>query len=64
MKCRIKVKDKEDCYYSCLLANDTFHFTYRDGARIFDSVEQAKKSIAYKKLKDKIKIEKIYKGGK
>ena len=64
MKCRLKVKDKKDTYYACLLANNNFHFTYRDGARVFDTVDQAKKSTAYKKLKDKIEIEKIYKGGK
>lgn len=58
MKCRLKVKDKEDTYYNSYIGNGVFHFTYRDQARVFETVPEARKVISKHKLKN-VEIEKI-----
>ena len=65
MKCRIKNIAIDDCYYHSYVGDGTWHFTYKDNAKIFDSVEEARKIIKKYRFNERIIIiEKIYKGGK
>lgn len=58
MKYRLKVKDKPDTYYNSYIGNGIFHFTYRDQARIFENLKEARKTISYYNLKN-VELEKV-----
>ncbi|MBQ1551699.1 MAG: hypothetical protein IIZ67_06315 [Bacilli bacterium] len=58
MRCRLKVINKEDTYYNSYLGEGLFHWTYKDQARIFETVVEARKIIRKHKLKN-VEIEKI-----
>lgn len=51
MKCRIK-RENNDTYFNKHISNGVNHWVYRDEAKIFDSVKEARTIIKEGKLKN------------